>query len=98
MLRRRRKEGIGEEPAELAALADGSLPPERRAALEARTAASSGLADRLAEQERALALVRGAGDGVEAPAGLRTRVEAQQRSSRRGTPGRLGPAGRGGRR
>ena len=66
----------GEE--ELAALADGSLEPERRAELEARVDASPALADRLAEQERAVALIRGAGDEVEAPAGLRARVDAQR--------------------
>ena len=45
-----RKNGPREE--ELAALADGSLAPERRAALEVRVAASPELAERLAEQER----------------------------------------------
>jgi hypothetical protein len=69
----------GEEPdelAELAALADGSLPEERRAALETRVAASPELTARLAEQQRALAAVRGAAGSVEAPAGLRGRIEA----------------------
>ena len=66
----------GEE--ELAALADGSLAPERRAELEAQIEASPILADRLAEQERAVALLQGAGDEVEAPAGLRTRIDAQR--------------------
>lgn len=84
MLRRRRQEGVGEEFAELAALADGSLPSERRAVLEARVAASSELADRLAEQERAVTLTRSASAEVEAPAALRARVEAQRRA--RGTP------------
>ena len=74
--------------AELASLADGSLPAERRAELEAEVAASPVLADRLAEQERAVALLRGAEDEVDAPAGLRARVEAQRpartaRASRR---------------
>ena len=50
MRRRREDEDGGQDIAELAALADGSLAPERRAALEARVAASSELADRLAEQ------------------------------------------------
>src|SRR6476660_6385889 len=78
----------GEE--ELAALADGSLAPEHRAELEAQIEASPILADRLAEQERAVALLRGAGDEVEAPAGMRARLEAQ-RSAR--TPRRLALGG-----
>jgi anti-sigma-K factor RskA len=83
----------GQEIAELAALADGSLGPERRAALEARVAASSELADRLAEQERALALARSAVADVEAPAGLRRRIEAQRHARRRQAPRRLVAAG-----
>jgi anti-sigma factor RsiW len=82
MRRRREDKAGGQEIAELAALADGSLAPERRAALEARVAASSELADRLAEQERAVALTRSAVDGVEAPAALRARIEAQRRVRR----------------
>jgi anti-sigma factor RsiW len=82
MLRRRRPEGVGEELAELAALADGSLRPERRAGLEGRVAASSELADRLAEQERAVTLTRTASAEVEAPAALRARIEAQRRARR----------------
>jgi hypothetical protein len=93
-MRRRRADEVGDrEIAELAALADGSLAPERRDALEARVAASPELADRLAEQRLAVALARSAAEGVEAPAALRERVEAQ-RSSRRGrAPGRLVLAG-----
>lgn len=78
MRRRRQDEAGGQEIAELAALADGTLAPERRAELEARVAASSELADRLAEQKRALALARSAATEVEAPAALRARVEAQR--------------------
>jgi hypothetical protein len=81
----------GEE--ELAALADGALAPERRAELEARIESSPILADRLAEQERAVALLRGAGDEVEAPAGLRTRLEAQRSARTVRTPRRLALAG-----
>ena len=62
--------------AELAALADGSISPERRAELEAQIDGSPILADRLAEQERAVTLLRGAGDEVEAPTALRARLEA----------------------
>jgi hypothetical protein len=90
--RRRGVEGDGPEPAELSALADGSLPPERRAELEERVAASPELAERLAEQQRALALVRDAGAEVAAPAGLRARVAAQ-RARRAWTPRALALSG-----
>jgi hypothetical protein len=70
------------DEAELAALADGSLAPERRAALEARVGASPELAERLAEQRRAVALAQAAAAEVEAPAGLRARVEAQRGARR----------------
>jgi anti-sigma factor RsiW len=68
---------------DLAALADGSLAPERRTALEARVAASSALAELLAEQRRVVALTRRAATAVEAPAALRARIEAQRRPRRR---------------
>ena len=82
-----------EEEAELAALADGTLAPDRRAALEAQVAVSPDLADRLAEQERAVALLHGAGDEVEAPAGLRARLAAQRSPRSARTPRRLALAG-----
>jgi hypothetical protein len=82
-MRRRRTELHDPEPAELAALADGSLSPGRRAPLEARVAASPELRDRLAEQQRAVALARAAAVEVEAPPSLRARIEA---------PGRTNPA------
>jgi anti-sigma-K factor RskA len=78
---------------ELAAFADGSLTSERRAALEERISASPELADRLAEQERAVGLVQAAGEAVEAPAGLRAQIEAQRRIRRANTPRRLALAG-----
>jgi anti-sigma-K factor RskA len=71
------------ETPELAALADGSLPPELRAPLEARVAASPELAERLAEQEQAVALVRAAVQEVEAPASLRTSIESRRARTRR---------------
>ena len=74
--------------AELAALADGSLAPERRAELDARIAASPELANLLAEQQRAVALARSAATEVEAPAALRARIE-HGRPSRRPAPWRL---------
>jgi hypothetical protein len=88
-MRRRRED----ETAQLAALADGSLAPDRRAAAEARVAASPELAERLAEQERAVAYARQAAADVEAPAGLRRRIEAHGRVSPVWAPGRVVLAG-----
>jgi anti-sigma-K factor RskA len=79
---RKTDEASGQEIAELAALADGSLAPERRAVLEARVAASPELADRLAEQQVAVALARSAVAEVEAPATLRARIDTQRRARR----------------
>jgi hypothetical protein len=90
MRRRRQEDDAGQEIAELAALADGSLAPERRAALETQVAGSSELADRLAEQQRAVELVRSAAAEVEAPASLRARIEAPQRARRRPMRRRVG--------
>jgi hypothetical protein len=66
---------------ELAALADGSLPADRRAEVEAHVAASPELRAALVEQQRAVALVRGV--DVEAPSGLRARLEARRQPRRR---------------
>jgi Anti-sigma-K factor rskA len=82
----RRRGGEGPEDranAELAALADGTLAADRRAALEARVAASPELADQLGEQRQAIALVRNASAAVEAPESLRARVEARRRADQR---------------
>lgn len=93
-MRRWREEGADvHEIAELAALADGSLARDRRAELEAQIAASPILADRLAEQERAVALLRGAAEEADAPAGLRARVEAQRSPRTIHTPRRLALGG-----
>jgi anti-sigma-K factor RskA len=82
-MNRRREDMNGEgEVVELAALADGSLAPGRRAALEAEVAGSDELADRLEEQRRAVMLLQGAAAEVEAPSSLRAQVDAQ-RSGRR---------------
>jgi anti-sigma-K factor RskA len=89
MRRRRENENGVQEVVELAALADGTLEPERRAALEARVAASSELTDRLAEQQRAVTLMRSAADEVETPAALRERIEAQRRGRGAEVPRRL---------
>jgi anti-sigma-K factor RskA len=81
LLRHRREAEAGdEEIAELAALADGSLPADRRARLEARVASSPELADRLAEQQRAVALARSAAAEVVAPASLRARTQSPRRA------------------
>jgi anti-sigma-K factor RskA len=82
MRRRRQDLNGGEQPAELAALADGSLAPERRAQLEAQIAGSPELAELLAEQERAVGFARSAASEVEAPAGLRARVDARRQARR----------------
>lgn len=63
-----------QEMAELAALADGTLPAERRAPLEARVAQSPELSELLQRQRRAVAATRVAATEP-APASLRTRVE-----------------------
>ena len=82
MRRPRDNENGDQELAELAALADGSLSPERRTALEARVAGSAELADRLAEQQRAVALTRAVAAEVEAPAALRARIDAKRGTRR----------------
>jgi hypothetical protein len=88
--RPREDEAGARKLAELAALADGSLAPERRAALQAEIAASPELARRFAEQQRAVQLARSAAAGVAAPAGLRARIEAQRDGNRRSrSPRRL---------
>jgi hypothetical protein len=89
-MKHREHDELGDqEVAELAALADGSLGPERRAAVEAKVAASAELAERLAEQQRAIGLAQRAAEDSEAPAGLRARIEAQRRTRRRWAPGSL---------
>jgi hypothetical protein len=88
MRRLRAKEAGDQETAELARLADGSLVANR-ASLEARVASSPELTQRLAEQQRAVALARGAVEGVEAPEALRLRIEAQRRARHRWAPRRL---------
>jgi hypothetical protein len=69
------------ELADIAALADGSLPPARRRELEARLATSPELRALAEAQERAVRVVRAA--TVPAPQSLRERIEDQRR---RGAP------------
>jgi hypothetical protein len=66
---------------ELARLADGSLPDDREAELRAQVGESRQLADALAEQERAVALLRMVDEP--APASLRARVDALTESGSR---------------
>jgi anti-sigma-K factor RskA len=92
MRRRRDDHSNPPELVELAALADGSIAADRRMVLDEQVAASPELAERLAEQQRALTLTRNAAEQVEAPASLRARIEAQARPRRARTP-RLAAAG-----
>lgn len=77
------------ETVELAALADGSLSADRRVALQAQVDASPELADRLAEQEQAVALAQGAAAEVQAPDRLRAHIDAERMRRRSRTPRRV---------
>ncbi len=88
-----RDEADGNEIAELAALADGSLPADRRGELEERVAASEELGGRLAEQQRAVALSQSAAAEVKAPAALRARIEEQRQARPARRPRRVLVAG-----
>jgi anti-sigma factor RsiW len=59
---------------ELAALADGALPPRRRAEVEAAVAASPGLARLLRVQLDTAQAIRTAAAQIEAPGSLRERA------------------------
>jgi len=61
------------ELADLAALADGSLAPERRSEVEARVAADPDLRALVDEQRRAVDLMRSAAADARAPLALRER-------------------------
>jgi anti-sigma factor RsiW len=63
-----------EEMAELCALADGTLPAERRLAVEARVAASPELQELLNRQRRALAAMEILAD-EHMPAWLRAKLD-----------------------
>ncbi|HEY7537586.1 MAG TPA: hypothetical protein VH721_06330 [Gaiellaceae bacterium] len=68
------------ELADLCAYADGTLPPERRAAVEARVEASPELQELVARQRRAL-VATGSLSSDEPSDSLRASVEAQRRAS-----------------
>jgi anti-sigma factor RsiW len=80
------------ELADLAALADGSLPVERRAAVEAWVAASPELGELVARQQRALAATSALADEP-VPESLVAAVEGERevRAARRGRTRRLAP-------
>jgi anti-sigma factor RsiW len=80
------------ELADLAALADGSLPVERRAAVEAWVAASPDLEELLNRQRRSLSATQALAE-ERAPESLRAAVEAQREApdSRRRRARRLTP-------
>ena len=81
-----------EEMAELCALADGTLPAEQRAEVEARVAASPELQE-LVERQRRAVLAAQTLTAEEVPASLQAAVEAQRRAlgARRGRSRRLVP-------
>jgi hypothetical protein len=89
MRRPRAETASADETPELAALADGSLVGPRRRELEERVASSSELADRLREQQRAVAMTRSAVGDVQASESLRLRIEAERRAHGRRAPRRL---------
>jgi hypothetical protein len=68
------------ERADLAALADDSLPARRRTAIEARLQAQPELRALVDEQRRARDAVRAAALEVAAPVALRARVDADRRA------------------
>ena len=72
-----------QEMAELAALADGTLPADRRGPLEARIASSPELQELLDRQRRAVAATREAASEP-VPASLQDSVRARVRGSDRG--------------
>jgi len=73
--------------ADLARLADGSLPDQRRGELRAEVESSGALAQALAQQERALVMLRSV--DVVAPDSLRAAVQDQIRAARTVRPWRL---------
>jgi anti-sigma factor RsiW len=78
------------EMAELCALADGSLPEERRAAVEAWIAADPALRELLDRQRRAVAATQALADDP-VPASLQATVEARRRPARQPRSRRLVP-------
>jgi hypothetical protein len=71
-----------EQLADLARLADGTLPDERRAEVEAKVAASPELTMALQRQAVAMEALRGSAD-IGAPARLRAEIERRRAGSRK---------------
>ena len=69
--------------ADLAAAADGTLPPARQAELEAMAESDPDLAAALDEQRRAVTLIHGAAAEIRAPLALRERLEDQRGQAER---------------
>jgi hypothetical protein len=76
-----------EQLADLARLADGTLPADRRAEVEARVAASPQLSSLVERQQVALDALHGTAD-TGAPAGLRARVDRRRDAGRTAAGGR----------
>ncbi len=74
----RRTEPTQRELADLSALADGSLPPERRDAVQARIAASPELSALYANERRVVELLSEPANRPPAPASLRARIDAER--------------------
>ena len=73
--------------ADLAAAADGTLPPARQAELEAMAEDDPDLAAALDEQRRAVTLIQGAAAEIRAPLALRERLENERaRATRANAP------------
>jgi hypothetical protein len=77
---------------DLSALADGTLAPDRRAAIEEEVAGDPALAAIVADQRRAVDALHGLAE-VRAPLGLRERIEADRTRAPRRSRGWLIPAG-----
>ena len=76
--------------ADLCALADGTLPAERRAEVEARVTASPELQELLEHQRRAVLATQSLA-AEDVPDSLQASVEARRRAKDRGTGRRLAP-------
>src|SRR6476619_813367 len=81
------------EIAELCAFADGSLPPERRAELEARIIADPDLLDVVGRQRRALAATAGLADDQPSAALVASVAGSRAAGARRRRGPRLALAG-----